>query len=90
MPTQLRAAQSLVAAALRRQPRRAHRDATPTTRTARPGGITGLTTADGRFTILMPHPERVFRTVQMSWHPRRVGRGLAVDADVPQRPRAVG
>ena len=34
-----------------------------------PGGITGLTTADGRYTILMPHPERVFRTVQMSWHP---------------------
>src|SRR5437773_1728445 len=35
-----------------------------------PRGIAGLTTADGRFTILMPHPERVFRTVQMSWHPR--------------------
>jgi phosphoribosylformylglycinamidine synthase len=34
-----------------------------------PGGITGLTTPDGRFTILMPHPERVFRTVQHSWHP---------------------
>jgi phosphoribosylformylglycinamidine synthase len=34
-----------------------------------PDGITGLTTADGRFTILMPHPERVFRTVQCSWHP---------------------
>jgi phosphoribosylformylglycinamidine synthase len=34
-----------------------------------PGGITGLTTADGRFTILMPHPERAFRTVQNSWHP---------------------
>ena len=34
-----------------------------------PDGITGLTTADGRFTIMMPHPERVFRTVQMSWHP---------------------
>ena len=32
-------------------------------------GIAGLTTADGRFSILMPHPERVFRTVQMSWHP---------------------
>jgi phosphoribosylformylglycinamidine synthase len=32
-------------------------------------GITGVTTADGRFTIVMPHPERVFRTVQMSWHP---------------------
>jgi phosphoribosylformylglycinamidine synthase len=34
-----------------------------------PQGITGLTTADGRFTILMPHPERVHRSVQMSWHP---------------------
>jgi phosphoribosylformylglycinamidine synthase len=34
-----------------------------------PAGITGLTTPDGRFTIVMPHPERVFRTVQMSWHP---------------------
>jgi phosphoribosylformylglycinamidine synthase len=34
-----------------------------------PDAITALTTADGRFTILMPHPERVFRTVQMSWHP---------------------
>jgi phosphoribosylformylglycinamidine synthase len=34
-----------------------------------PQGITGLTTADGRFTILMPHPERVFRAVQNSWHP---------------------
>ena len=34
-----------------------------------PQGITGLTTGDGRFTILMPHPERVHRTAQMSWHP---------------------
>ena len=34
-----------------------------------PRGITGLTTADGRFTIVMPHPERVFRSVQMSWAP---------------------
>lgn len=34
-----------------------------------PLGITGLTTDDGRVTILMPHPERVFRTVQNSWHP---------------------
>jgi phosphoribosylformylglycinamidine synthase len=32
-------------------------------------GITGLTTKDGRVTIMMPHPERVFRTVQCSWHP---------------------
>jgi len=38
-----------------------------------PQGITGLTTPDGRFTILMPHPERVFRTVQMSWHPEGWG-----------------
>jgi phosphoribosylformylglycinamidine synthase len=38
-----------------------------------PEGITGLTTADGRFTILMPHPERVFRSAQMSWHPRGWG-----------------
>lgn len=34
-----------------------------------PHGITGLTNIDGRFTIMMPHPERVFRTVQNSWHP---------------------
>ncbi|MDP2810954.1 MAG: phosphoribosylformylglycinamidine synthase [Rhodocyclaceae bacterium] len=34
-----------------------------------PGGITGVTTPDGRFTIMMPHPERIFRTAQMSWHP---------------------
>ncbi|MBK9134501.1 MAG: phosphoribosylformylglycinamidine synthase [Betaproteobacteria bacterium] len=31
------------------------------------GGLTGVTTADGRFTALMPHPERVFRNAQMSW-----------------------
>ncbi|ACJ18678.1 phosphoribosylformylglycinamidine synthase [Coxiella burnetii] len=36
-----------------------------------PKGITGLTTPDGRITILMPHPERVFRTVQFSWHPKQ-------------------
>ncbi|WP_434130560.1 phosphoribosylformylglycinamidine synthase [Methylocaldum sp. GT1BB] len=38
-----------------------------------PLGITGLTTLDGRFTIMMPHPERCFRTVQNSWHPRTWG-----------------
>jgi phosphoribosylformylglycinamidine synthase len=32
-----------------------------------PGGLTAVTTADGRFTAMMPHPERVFRNVQMSW-----------------------
>ena len=35
-----------------------------------PDGITGLTIPDGRITILMPHPERVFRTIQLSWHPQ--------------------
>ncbi|MGA7986313.1 MAG: phosphoribosylformylglycinamidine synthase, partial [Burkholderiales bacterium] len=34
-----------------------------------PQGVTGLTTHDGRFNIVMPHPERVFRSVQMSWSP---------------------
>ncbi|MDQ2075370.1 phosphoribosylformylglycinamidine synthase [Marinimicrobium sp. ABcell2] len=38
-----------------------------------PLGITGLTSRDGRATILMPHPERVFRTVTNSWHPDEWG-----------------
>ncbi len=38
-----------------------------------PEGITGLCNADGRFTIMMPHPERVFRTVQFSWAPEDWG-----------------
>jgi phosphoribosylformylglycinamidine synthase len=32
-----------------------------------PDGLTSVTTPDGRFTVLMPHPERVFRNVQLSW-----------------------
>ena len=32
-----------------------------------PGGLTAVTTADGRFTAMMPHPERVFRNIQTSW-----------------------
>ena len=40
-----------------------------------PGGITGLTTTDGRVTALMPHPERVFRAVQMSYRPRGMFEG---------------
>ncbi|HEY1959298.1 MAG TPA: phosphoribosylformylglycinamidine synthase [Polyangiaceae bacterium] len=35
-----------------------------------PGGTTAFTTPDGRATIIMPHPERVFRNVQLSWRPR--------------------
>ncbi|WP_028116249.1 phosphoribosylformylglycinamidine synthase [Ferrimonas senticii] len=38
-----------------------------------PAGITGLTSRDGRATIMMPHPERVFRTVTNSWHPAEWG-----------------
>ncbi|MCK5092018.1 MAG: phosphoribosylformylglycinamidine synthase subunit PurQ, partial [Gammaproteobacteria bacterium] len=38
-----------------------------------PEGITGMTTTDGRFTIMMPHPERVFRSVSNSWHPEEWG-----------------
>ncbi|HSQ07774.1 MAG TPA: phosphoribosylformylglycinamidine synthase subunit PurQ, partial [Chromatiaceae bacterium] len=34
-----------------------------------PDGIAGLASRDGRVTIVMPHPERVFRTLQHSWHP---------------------
>jgi len=35
-----------------------------------PEGLTGFTTPDGRFTIMMPHPERTARTLQMSWAPK--------------------
>ena len=38
-----------------------------------PMGIAGLTTTDGRFTIMMPHPERCFRTRQNSWYPEDWG-----------------
>ncbi len=38
-----------------------------------PAGIAALTSVDGRATIMMPHPERVFRTVQNSWHPHDAG-----------------
>jgi phosphoribosylformylglycinamidine synthase len=38
-----------------------------------PQGITSVTTADGRFSVLMPHAERVFRSVQQSWHPESWG-----------------
>lgn len=40
-----------------------------------PDGITSVTTPDGRFTVLMPHTERVHRAVQMSWHPEGWGEG---------------
>ena len=42
-------------------------EAYPANPNGSPEGLTAVTTADGRFTVLMPHPERVFRNVQMSW-----------------------
>ncbi len=36
-------------------------------------GLTGFTSSDGRATILMPHPERVFRSSQLSWRPQSWG-----------------
>ncbi|MEY4443515.1 MAG: Phosphoribosylformylglycinamidine synthase, partial [Pseudomonadota bacterium] len=44
-----------------------------------PGGLTAVTTADGRFTAMMPHPERVFRRLQMSW----------VDPSLPADPQGL-
>ncbi|MCL5060849.1 MAG: phosphoribosylformylglycinamidine synthase [Candidatus Thermoplasmatota archaeon] len=44
-------------------------EAYPANPNGSPGGRTGFTTADGRFGILMPHPERVFRAAQLSWRP---------------------
>ncbi|QDQ26024.1 phosphoribosylformylglycinamidine synthase [Chitinimonas arctica] len=38
-----------------------------------PDGVAGVTTADGRFSIMMPHPERTFRTATLSWHPDNWG-----------------
>jgi len=38
-----------------------------------PGGLTAFTAADGRVLIMMPHPERVFRSAQLSWHPEQWG-----------------
>ncbi|RZT91399.1 phosphoribosylformylglycinamidine synthase [Rivibacter subsaxonicus] len=42
-------------------------EAYPANPNGSPDGLTAVTTADGRFTVLMPHPERVFRNIQMSW-----------------------
>jgi phosphoribosylformylglycinamidine synthase len=35
-----------------------------------PNGIAAITSTDGRATLIMPHPERVFRAVQYSWRPK--------------------
>ncbi|OWT65874.1 phosphoribosylformylglycinamidine synthase [Candidimonas nitroreducens] len=46
-------------------------------------GLTGVTTPDGRYTVLMPHPERVTRNVMMSWAPARWGERDGIRADTP-------
>lgn len=48
-------------------------DTYPSNPNGSPDGITGLCNRDGRVTIMMPHPERVFRSVQMSWYPEQWG-----------------
>ncbi len=51
-----------------------------------PQGITGVTSVDGRFNILMPHPERVFRIAQHSWYPpvlEEVAHRASVREDAP-------
>jgi phosphoribosylformylglycinamidine synthase len=48
-------------------------EAYPANPNGSPLGITGITNTDGRVTLLMPHAERVFRSVQMSWHPAEWG-----------------
>jgi phosphoribosylformylglycinamidine synthase len=47
-----------------------HTERYPANPNGSPLGIAGISNTDGRYTLLMPHPERVFRSVQMSWHPR--------------------
>ena len=63
----------LTAAALRRRTTARRRKRYPANPNGSPRGIAGLSNADGRVTIMMPHPERVFRTVQLSWHPPEWG-----------------
>ncbi|WP_459614285.1 phosphoribosylformylglycinamidine synthase [Bordetella sp. 2513F-2] len=48
-----------------------------------PGGLTSVTTADGRFTVIMPHPERVTRNVMMSWAPAKWGEADSGGAYTP-------
>jgi phosphoribosylformylglycinamidine synthase len=48
-----------------------------------PAGLTAVTTADGRYTVMMPHPERVTRNVMMSWRPERWGAADRGGDDAP-------
>jgi len=44
-------------------------EAHPANPNGSPAGATGFTNLDGRFTIMMPHPERIFRAASNSWRP---------------------
>jgi phosphoribosylformylglycinamidine synthase len=48
-------------------------EAYPANPNGSPGGLSAVTTADGRFSVLMPHPERVLRNLQMSWTSGEIG-----------------
>ncbi|UAN60406.1 MULTISPECIES: phosphoribosylformylglycinamidine synthase [unclassified Serratia (in: enterobacteria)] len=48
-------------------------EAYPANPNGSPNGITAVTSSNGRATVMMPHPERVFRTVSNSWHPEEWG-----------------
>ncbi|OZI61208.1 phosphoribosylformylglycinamidine synthase [Bordetella genomosp. 11] len=63
----------VIAAARYIDNRGGHTEAYPYNPNGSPGGITSVTTADGRFTAIMPHPERVTRNVMMSWAPEKWG-----------------
>jgi phosphoribosylformylglycinamidine synthase len=54
------------------------------------GGLTAVTTADGRYTALMPHAERVFRRAQLSWSPGSEREGDAWAAMFTSARRALG
>jgi phosphoribosylformylglycinamidine synthase len=64
---------TVIAAARYVDNRGAHTEVYPYNPNGSPGGITSVTTPDGRFTAIMPHPERVTRNVMMSWAPEKWG-----------------
>jgi phosphoribosylformylglycinamidine synthase len=69
-PTEIATLESSHLVAARFVDHRGERTATyPLNPNGSPNGITALTTSDGRVTIMMPHPERVFRAAQYSWKP---------------------
>ena len=70
--------------AFHRQPRQGRPKPIRSIPNGSPGGLTAVTTADGRFTAMMPHAERVFRNVQMSWTGGDKSDVQPLDADLAQ------